>query len=62
MDTQIVDDGVFLLLGFPSTSLAPSLYDCCGPLQALLVWGAPVVAAEQRGMLPVSFSAILVQG
>ena len=47
MDTQIVDDEVFLLLGFPSTSLAPLLYDCGGPLQALLVWGAPIAAAEQ---------------
>ena len=47
MDTQIVDDEVFLLLDFPSTSLAPSLYDCRGPLQALLVWGAPIAATEQ---------------
>ena len=60
VDAQIVDDEVFLLLGFPSTSLAPLLYDCWGPLQALLVWGTPVAAAEQWGMLPVSSSAIFV--
>ena len=58
MDVQIVDDEVFLLLGFSSTSLAPPLYDCCGPLQALLVWGAPIAAAEQWWMLPVCFSAV----
>ena len=62
VDAQIVDDEVFLLLGFSSTSLAPLPYNCWGPLQALLVWGAPVAAAEQWGMLPVSFSAVFVPG
>ena len=47
VDPQIVDNEVFQLLGFPSTSLAPSLYDCRGPLQALLVWGTPIAAEEQ---------------
>ena len=49
MDPQIVDDEVFLLLGFSSTSLAPPLYDCGGPLQALLVWGTLVAAVESEG-------------
>ena len=47
MDAQIVVNEVFLLLGFPSTSLSPPLYECLVPLQALLLWGTPVAAAEQ---------------
>ena len=51
---------LFLFLSFPSNTLAPLLYDCWGPLQALLVWGTPVASAEQWRVLPVSSSPIFV--
>ena len=64
MDIRFVDVEVtsfcFLVLLLTVRSL------CCrtavDPLQALLVWGAPLAAVAQRGMLPVSFSAIFVPG